>query len=55
VQRDLGAPLSGRISASRRLKEDVALVERLARTARPDETLAAYADFWRKAGNDTVS
>jgi phasin protein len=37
---------------SRRLKEDVALVERLARSATPDATLDAYADFWRKAGED---
>ncbi len=36
----------------RRLKEDVALLQRLARGTRPDEVIAAYADFWRKAGED---
>src|SRR5262245_12377413 len=36
----------------RRLKEDVALVERLARCSRPDHVLSTYADFWRKAGED---
>jgi hypothetical protein len=34
----------------RRLKEDVALVERLARCSRPHHVLSAYADFWRKVG-----
>ena len=36
----------------RRLKEDVALVERLARCSRPDHVLSAYVDFWRKVGED---
>jgi Phasin protein len=36
----------------RRLKEDVALVQRLARCSRPDQVLSAYTDFWRRAGED---
>jgi hypothetical protein len=36
----------------RRLKEDVALVQRLARCSTPDQVLSAYGDFWRKAGED---
>ena len=36
----------------RRLKEDVALCQRLGRSAKPDEIIEAYADFWRKAGED---
>jgi phasin protein len=36
----------------RRLKEDVALVERLARCSRPDHVLSTYTDFWRRAGED---
>jgi hypothetical protein len=36
----------------RRLKEDVALVQRLTRSSTPDQVLSAYADFWRKAGED---
>jgi hypothetical protein len=36
----------------RRLKEDVALMQRLARCSTPDEVLSTYADFWRKAGED---
>lgn len=36
----------------RRLQEDVALVQRLARCSRPDQVLSAYTDFWRKAGED---
>jgi hypothetical protein len=36
----------------RRLREDVALAGRLARCSRPDQVLSAYADFWRKAGED---
>src|SRR5262245_15678894 len=37
---------------SRRLKEDVAFLQRLGRSAKPDEILEAYADFWLKAGED---
>jgi hypothetical protein len=37
---------------NRRLKEDVALFQRLGRSAKPDEILEAYAEFWRKAGED---
>lgn len=37
---------------SRRLKEDVTLIQRLGRSNRPEEFLEAYADFWRKAGED---
>jgi hypothetical protein len=36
----------------RRLKEDAALVQRLTRSSTPDQVLSAYADFWRKAGED---
>jgi hypothetical protein len=36
----------------RRLKEDVALAQRLTRSSTPDQVLSAYADFWRKAGED---
>ena len=36
----------------RRLNEDVALLQRLTRTTGPDQVIAAYADFWRKAGED---
>jgi hypothetical protein len=36
----------------RRLKEDVALVQSLARCSTPDQVLSAYGDFWRKAGED---
>jgi Phasin protein len=36
----------------RRLNEDVALLQRLTRSTAPDQILAAYADFWRKAGED---
>jgi hypothetical protein len=28
------------------------LLQRLARSTRPDEVLAAYAEFWRRAGED---
>jgi histone H3/H4 len=37
---------------SRRLKEDVALLQRLTRSTSPDQVLAAYADFWHKAAED---
>src|SRR5262247_2752927 len=37
----------------RRLKEDVTLPQRLARSTTPDQILAAYTDFWRKAGRTT--
>ena len=36
----------------RRLKEDVALVQRLARCSTPDQVLSAYTEFWHKAGED---
>lgn len=36
----------------RRLKEDVALVQRLTRCSTPDQVLSVYGDFWRKAGED---
>jgi hypothetical protein len=36
----------------RRVKEDVALVQRLTRCSTPDQALSAYTDFWRKAGED---
>ena len=36
----------------RRLKENAALVQRLAHCSRPDQVLSAYTDFWRKAGED---
>jgi hypothetical protein len=36
----------------RRLKEDVALLQRLTRSTTPDQVLSAYADFWQKAGED---
>ena len=36
----------------RRLTEDAALLERLTRSTTPDQVLAAYGDFWRKAGED---
>src|SRR5262245_2688111 len=36
----------------RRMKEDVALLHRLTRSTTPDQVLAAYAEFWRKAGED---
>ena len=35
-----------------RLKEDVAFLQRLTQSTGPDQVLAAYADFWRKAGED---
>jgi hypothetical protein len=35
-----------------RLKEDVAFLQRLRQSTGPDQVLAAYADFWRKAGED---
>ncbi len=36
----------------RRLKEDLALMQRLARGGTPDQILAAYSDFWQKAAED---
>jgi ABC-type Fe3+ transport system substrate-binding protein len=36
----------------RRLKEDVALMQRLSRSTTPVQILSAYTDFWRKAGED---
>ena len=36
----------------RRLKEDVALVQRITRSSTPDQVLSAYAEFWRRAGED---
>jgi hypothetical protein len=35
-----------------RLKEDVALVQRLTRSSTPDQILSAFAECWRKAGED---
>ena len=35
-----------------RLKEDVALLQRLTRSTTPDQVIAAYADFWHKAAED---
>jgi hypothetical protein len=37
---------------ARRLKEDVALVQRLTSCSKPDQLLSVYTDFWRKAGED---
>jgi hypothetical protein len=39
----------------RRLMEDVALLHRLTRSPAPDHVIAAYTDFWRKAGEDYVN
>jgi len=36
----------------RRLKEDLALVQRLTRCTSPDQIWGAYADFWQKAAED---
>ena len=36
----------------RRLKEDVSLMERLARCSTPDQVISVYTEFWRKAGED---
>jgi hypothetical protein len=36
----------------RRLKEDLALVQRLTGCSSPDQIWAAYADFWQKAAAD---
>jgi hypothetical protein len=36
----------------RRLKEDAVLLQRLTRSAGPDQVISAYTDFWRKAGED---
>ena len=36
----------------RRLEEDFALMQRLARSRASDQILAAYADFWQKAAED---
>lgn len=36
----------------RRLKEDFALMQRLAHSATPDQILTAYSDFWQKAAED---
>jgi hypothetical protein len=36
----------------RRLKEDLALMQRLAHGGTPDQILAAYSDFWQKAAED---
>ena len=41
-----------RIFVGLRLKENVALLQRLTQSTGPDQVLAAYADFWRKAGED---
>jgi Phasin protein len=37
---------------SRRLKEDVAFLQRISQSAAPDQIIAAYAEFWRKAVED---
>jgi hypothetical protein len=37
---------------SRRLREDVSFLNRLTQSTGPDQFLAAYAAFWRKAGED---
>ena len=36
----------------RRMKEDMALMQRLTKSRTPDQILAAYSDFWQKAGED---
>jgi hypothetical protein len=36
----------------RRMKEDMALMQRLTKSRTPDQILAAYTDFWQKAGED---
>jgi hypothetical protein len=36
----------------RRLKEDVALMQRLTQSQAPDQIWAAYTDFWQKAAED---
>ena len=36
----------------RRLKEDMALMQRLTQSRTPDQILAAYTDFWQKAAED---
>jgi hypothetical protein len=36
----------------RRLKEDVALMQRLTSSRAPDQILVAYSDFWQKAVED---
>ena len=33
----------------RRLREDIALMQRLTQSRTPDQILAAYTDFWQKA------
>jgi hypothetical protein len=37
---------------SRRLSEDIALLQRLSRSTGPDQVIAAHAEFWRKAVED---
>jgi hypothetical protein len=37
---------------SNRLREDFALMQRIAHSRTPDELWAAYADFWQKAVED---
>jgi hypothetical protein len=36
----------------RRLKENVALMQRLTHSCAPDQVLAAYSDFWQRAVED---
>jgi hypothetical protein len=36
----------------RRIKEDMALMQRLTQSRTPEQILAAYSDFWQKAGED---
>jgi Phasin protein len=35
-----------------RLQEDMALVQRLAKSQTPEQILAAYSEFWQKAAED---
>ncbi len=37
---------------ARRINEDMALMQRLTQSRTPDQILAAYTDFWQKAGED---
>jgi hypothetical protein len=37
---------------SRRLKEDIGLIQHLTDSRTPDQVMTAYADFWRKAAED---
>src|SRR5262245_29583244 len=37
---------------SHRLQQDIALAQRLTQSRTPDEIMAAYSDFWKRAGED---